>query len=164
MEGSVLSFLKAEWKVSDTGSVSIYRHEYLCVRDCGKIKKVFKYIYIRMRCLFRWPFLIVHDLKAIKRKVKPISTKLSPQIIEHEKKKPWHMTLENWVLAWDSNKNVYMYLCLSLKSLMGIPKKNCIQSLDIYIHDFQYGRRQNYAWSHDCKCKSLLTLKIAYHP
>jgi hypothetical protein len=35
--------------------------------------------------LFRWPFLIVHDLKAIKRKVKPISTKLSPQIIEHEK-------------------------------------------------------------------------------
>ena len=30
---------------------------------------------------------------------------LSPQIIEH-KKIPWHMMLENQVLAWDRHKNV----------------------------------------------------------
>jgi hypothetical protein len=58
MEGSVLSFLKAEWKVSDTGSAhwaSSLRKKYLVLHRSFNLCKFLYPVYISMT---EWPYFI----------------------------------------------------------------------------------------------------------
>ena len=60
MEGSVLSFLKAKWKVSDTGSAhwasSSFGHDYVCPHTNYDFWLLLWYL---QACLSFFPFLLV---------------------------------------------------------------------------------------------------------
>jgi hypothetical protein len=63
MEGSVLSFLKAEWKVSDTGSAQCWTSSFVYVVFFSNVDVVIKMILNQSLCilkLFSWFWYFVY--------------------------------------------------------------------------------------------------------